>query len=145
MRENASAGWVAVALLIACGGCDPYGVPSVSSSLEETDVKGTVRVRGKPVNNGSVVFNAANVRRPDVGLRQAPINKDGTYAIRTLVGENSVQVSCKELYTAKNRMFAENESFLMAESGENVFDIDLPPGPQERPGAHTPRSKRSPR
>jgi hypothetical protein len=134
---------MAVVLLIACAGCDSFGVPRVSSSQEETAVRGTVRVRGKPVDNGSVVFNAANVRRPQVPLRSAPINKDGTYSAKTLVGENSIQVSCKELMTAKNHMFAENEFFLMAKSGENLFDIDIPPGP-EPPTATSPQhSKRS--
>jgi hypothetical protein len=104
-----------------------------------------VRVRGRPVDNGSVVFNAANVRRKNVGLRQAPINKDGTYTIKTLVGENSIQVSCKELLTAKNRMLSEAEYSLLAEPGQNTFDIDISPVSREGSGANPPRSKRSPK
>jgi hypothetical protein len=134
---------MAAALLAACGGCGPYGVPAVSSSLEETTVKGTVRVRGKPVNNGTVEFNPANVRRPNEGLRRAPINKDGTYSITTLVGENSVQVSCRELMSARNRMFAENEFALMAASGENTFDMDIGPAPQARTASNPPHTKGS--
>jgi hypothetical protein len=37
--------------------------------------------------------------------------------------------------TAKNHMFAEHEFFLMARSGENLFDIDIPPGPEQQPVA----------
>ena len=145
MRRLRLAEWMAIALVIACAGCDSFGVPPVSSSHEETVVRGTVRVRGQPVNNGSVVFNAANIRRSDVPLRSASINKDGTYTVTTLVGENTIQVSCKELMTAKNHMFAENEFFLMAKSGENRFDIDIPPGPEQPAVARPQRSKRSPR
>jgi hypothetical protein len=135
MRQSISAGLTAAALLLACGGCGSPGVPSVSSSRVETTIKGVVHVRGKPVDNGTVTFNAANVRRPDVGLRQVSINKDGTYTVKTLVGENYVQVSCKELNRSQNRMFGENEFMFMAEHGENTFDIDIAPTSLSRPGA----------
>jgi hypothetical protein len=140
MRQSVSAGLAAVALLLGCGGCGSPGVPSVSSSRVETTIKGVVRVRGKPVNNGTVTFNAANVRRPHVGLRQVSINKDGTYTVKTLVGENYVQVSCKELSRSQNRMFGENELMFMAEERENTFDIDIAPTSVTRPSVSSHKS-----
>jgi len=128
MRRFHLAGWTAVTLLMACGGCDPHGgAPSVSGSLEEATVKGTVRVYGKPVNNGSVIFNCVNIRRPNATPPQAPIKKDGTYEIKTLVGQNYVEVSCRELAKAKNRMFADTQIPVMVQAGENTIDLDLPP------------------
>jgi hypothetical protein len=133
MREGVVAGWPAIVLLCSCSACGPSGVSSLSASREETTVKGVVRIRGKAVDNGKVIFNAANVSRPDAELRQASINKDGTYTLKTLVGVNQVQVSCKELHTAQNRMFAETEYAFTADSGENTFDIEIPPPALARP------------
>jgi hypothetical protein len=143
MRQCVSGGWLTVALLFGCGGCSTQGVPYISSSQEETTVKGVVRVRGKPVDNGTVVFNAANVGRPNVALRKASINKDGTYSLKTLVGGNNVQVSCKELLKAENRMFNESEFSLTAERGETTFNIDIPPASLVEAGAKSPGSPRS--
>jgi hypothetical protein len=92
--------------------------------MEEATVKVTVRVHGKPVNNGSVVFNCVNIRRPNATMPQANINKDGTYEIKTLVGQNYVELSCKELATAKNRVYADTQIPVMVKSGENTIDLD---------------------
>ena len=59
--------WLA-AVILALAGCGTSHVSRDSTSLEETTVKGTVRVRGKPVDNGSVEFNAANVARTSAEL-----------------------------------------------------------------------------
>ena len=127
MRRCDLAGWTLGCLLLTCGGCDPHaGAPAVSGSLEEATVKGTVRIRAKPVTNGSVTFNCVNIRRPQASPPRAPINKDGTYEIKTLVGQNYVEVSCRELATAKNRVFADTQIPVMVKSGENTIDLDLP-------------------
>lgn len=116
-------------LLAGCLGCNPLsGGPSVSGSSEEATVSGSVRIRGKPVGNGQVIFHCANVSRPDARPRLAPINDDGTYTIKTLVGENNVEVSCKELQAPKNSRYAEDQHLVVVQSGENAFDIEIPPG-----------------
>ena len=121
----------AALLLLASAGCDPhYGAPPVSSSLEEATVKGTVRVQGKPVTNGRILFRCANIRRPTAKARDVPIAKDGTYTVTTLVGDNIVAISCKELHTKQNRPYLENEKTVIVESGENTLDFDIPPVPQ---------------
>jgi hypothetical protein len=134
MTRQRAAVWSALALLIASSGCHSYpGAPDVSGSMEEATVKGTVRVRGQPVNNGTVTFRTANVRRPTAPWHEAPIGKDGTYTVQTLVGENYIEVSCKELNTPQNRQLLDNERMVKIQSGENTLDIDLPPQAATQP------------
>jgi hypothetical protein len=120
-------GWSAVVILMVAGGCGS-GTPAVSGSLEEATVKGAVRIHGRPVNNGSVTFNCVNIKRPNTAPAHAAIRKDGTYEIKTLVGQNYVEVSCRELASPKNRVFADTQVPVMVEKGENAIDIDLPLG-----------------
>src|SRR5262245_24450250 len=110
LTHRIAAGWLTLVVFMPCTGCDPYaGALPVSGSLDEATVKGTVRVQGKAVTNGNVTFRTANIRRPDSPTRGAQISKDGTYTVKTLVGDNYVQVSCKELATPKNRQFIDLE------------------------------------
>jgi hypothetical protein len=117
--------WLTVMVLVVVGGCRFSDAPAISGSTEEATVKGTVRIRGKPATNGVVSFRTSNVNRPNVPLKEAPIGKDGSYTVTTLVGQNFVEVSCKELFTAKNRVLLENEQLVNINSGENTLDIDL--------------------
>jgi len=127
MQRYAIAGWMVIASLMACSGCDPHsGAPPVSGSLEEATVKGTVRVDGKLVKNGTVGFEVANIRRPNEGMRQAPISKDGTYEIKTLVGENYVELNCREMLTRKMRQYSGERINLIVKSGENQVDLEMP-------------------
>jgi hypothetical protein len=128
MTRRRAAGWLALALWAAgTGGCRFSDAPPVSGSMEEATVKGTVRVRGKPVTNGVVSFRCSNINRPKAEIREAPIGKDGTYTVKTLVGQNFVEVSCKETLSPKNRDLIENEQMVEIRSGENTLDIDIPP------------------
>jgi hypothetical protein len=127
MRRQNCARWLVLAVLTAGSGCDPYaGAPPISGSLEEANVKGTVRVDGKIVNNGFVLFEVANIRRPGILPRQVPIGKDGTYEVRTLVGENYVQINCKELFAPKMRILSGEVINLKVAPGENTIDLELP-------------------
>ena len=82
-------------LLLAALGCMDSR-PSVSSSTTEATVKGTVTIKGKPATKGSVVFDPSNYARKNEQPRSAPLNKDGTYSIKTLIGSNSIRVSSPE-------------------------------------------------
>jgi hypothetical protein len=118
--------WLAVSLWVAGGGCgNPFG------STEEATVKGIVRVRGKPATNGQITFRASNSNRRNAPTTNAPIGKDGSYTVKTLVGENSVTVICKELFARKNQMLVDLEDGQMVkiQAGENTLDIDFPPNP----------------
>jgi len=134
MTRRHAAGWLALALLAGYG-CGNPDAPPVSGSLEEATVKGTVRVRGKPVTSGVVSFRCSNINRPTATTREAKINKDGTYTITTLVGENFVEVSSKDVFSSKTPELIENEQMVRIQSGENNLDINIPPIPPGQPPA----------
>jgi hypothetical protein len=115
---------VAAAMLVVAWGCGD--VPPASSSTEEATVKGTVFIKGKPARKGQVVFDPANYQRKEVKANTAPVGKDGAYTIKTLVGVNSVRVEGPEVEKA-GASYA-NITFDV-KSGENSFDIKLPPEP----------------
>lgn len=125
VASRLAAASLALIVIVIVGGCRFSDAPSVSGSTEEATVKGTVRIRGKPATNGIVSFRTSNINRPNAPLKEAPIGKDGTYTVTTLIGENFVEVSCKELFTPKNRVLLENEQMVNINSGENALDIDL--------------------
>jgi hypothetical protein len=118
---------VALVALVVSSGCNVLSdTPAVSGSQEEATVKGTVRVRGKPVAGGEITFKCANVNRPKAQPRSAPIAKDGGYEIKTLIGQNYVEVSCTELNRKENRELRDREWAFMVNSGENTIQIDIP-------------------
>jgi hypothetical protein len=115
-------GLVAGFVLITTGGCGD-GTPSVSSSREEADVKGTVTIRGKPANRGEVVFDPSNIHRRDAGLASAKIGPDGRYSLKTLVGENAVRVRGPEV--DKDRSLDTNQLNVVIKSGANTVPVDV--------------------
>lgn len=114
----------AMVMLVGCGGGQ---TPSVSSSKEEAKVSGKVTLQGKSLNNGRVLFSPVNIKRADAQPRQAEIGKDGTYSISTLIGDNLVQIDCKELQLPKNRAIADTERTVNVKSGDNLIDLKIPP------------------
>jgi len=90
--------------------------------MEEATVKGTVTVKGEPLTKGQVNFDPANVNRK-VGPRTAPIGSDGTYTIKTLIGQNTVRVTGPTIGRDPN--LAMNERILDVQSGENQISIEL--------------------
>ncbi len=128
MTRRYLAGCLALTLFTATGGCGGNpSASSVSGSTEEVTLKGTVRVRGKAVNNGRVTFRTSNINRPNAPMKDVEIGKDGSYAVTTLVGQNFVEVSCKETLGPKNRDLIENEQMIVIQSGQSTLDIDIPP------------------
>ena len=120
------AGGLAFALFLVCG-CDFSGAPAVPTSTEEADVKGTVKVRGKLVNNGTIVFHTANIKRATKDVL-ATINKDGTFTAKTVVGQCTVLIDCKELGRTQNLQLQEAaEQTVTIEPGTNELNIKIPP------------------
>lgn len=109
-------------LTIAGTGCGG-GIPAVSTSKTEATVHGKVVVRGKPATKGLVWFDPANYRRKDVAARSTEVSKDGTYAITTLIGENSVRYEGPA--TAGNRELDGAIQSYEVKDGENQFDLVL--------------------
>ncbi len=117
--------WIPILALLTlasfcgCGG----GGPAATSTSEESTVKGTVTVNGKPATGGQVEFDPSNINRRDAKTVIGEIGKDGTYSVKTLVGENTIMISGPEIKAAKIEMA---KKFLDVKSGENDFPIMFP-------------------
>jgi hypothetical protein len=126
MRFRNPAGCLAFVLFLAWG-CDFSGAPPVPTSTEEAEVKGIVRVRGKPVTNGTIVFHSANIKRATKDVL-AKINPDGTFTAKTVVGQCTVLVDCKELGSKQNlKLLDAAEQVVTIEPGTNELNINIPP------------------
>ena len=113
---------VAAVVLGAASGCDD-GMPSVATSNEEVTVKGIVRVKGQPLDDGEITFDPTNIKRKDAGLRTAKV-KAGGYEIKSLVGGNSITVRSKQI--DKDMGLSSNSKYAEPTSGENQLDVDVP-------------------
>ncbi|SIN79461.1 hypothetical protein SAMN05444166_0899 [Singulisphaera sp. GP187] len=112
---------VLAAWMVALSGCDQSGgAPSVSSSTEEGTVHGTVTVNGKLASGGKILFDPSNIHRKSVSAASAEIGKDGTYSVKTLIGENLIRVESPE---TKKGMF--NVDSFDVKSGDNTHDVAL--------------------
>lgn len=112
----------AATLLGAVSGCDD-GTPAVASGHEEVSVKGTVKVKGKPLEDGEITFDGANIKRKDGTFKTAKV-KAGAYETKALVGGNSITVRSKEI--DKDLGLSANSKFVELKAGEeNTVDIEL--------------------
>jgi hypothetical protein len=116
--------WVAAPAMILAG-CGS-GAPYVEGSQEEATVKGTVKVRGKPLAGGEVHFNPSNSKR-QVGGRDAPIATDGTFTVKTLLGQNIVTVTPPKTRTKAQYGLEYEEKTVDIKSGENALDLEFLP------------------
>jgi hypothetical protein len=112
---------MALLLLPAAPGCDD-GKPYVDTSMTEATVSGIVKVRGKPAEGGTILFNASNSGRI-VPHRTATIGKDGSYTLKTYTGPN--QVSFEGELAQKDREIGLVKEFADVKSGNNAADFDL--------------------
>jgi len=115
-------GTLTVAWLVALWGCRG-GMPDASSSMAEATVKGTVKVRGKPVTKGTLIFDPANINRPEAKSRETTIKQDGTYEIKAIVGGNSVRLAGPML--AKEPTLEYQSQPADIQSGENTINLDF--------------------
>src|SRR4029077_16914294 len=111
-------GSVGLSMVLLVGwGCDNRGgAPPVSSSMEETTVKGTVTIKGKPASGGQIQFDPSNVDRK-VMPRTAKIGEDGTYTITTLVDGDVVTVTGPKIDKSLSAMV----QTVKVKSGENAI------------------------
>ena len=114
---------VAVFLGGGCGG--ETSATSAASSSEEAVVHGTVKVQGKLVRSGTVSFEPSQGDRSSAMPRTAPIGKDGTYSLKTLVGTNRVYVSAPAFPNEPNAQRLSLECDVRSEN--NTFNIEFPP------------------
>ena len=109
---------LALGLAAGCG----TSKPDVETSSEEATVSGTVYLGGEPAESGEIVFDASNYKRRDVFPVRARIGEDGTYSIKTLVGENLVGIT--ELNGISKDFLYPPPSFDV-QSGSNTHDIRI--------------------
>ncbi len=122
-RVCASAGLVALCCALAAGGCSS-GVPYAESSRKEATVTGRVTSQGKPVTTGKVIFDPANINRPNEPAATAEIGKDGAYEVKTLIGANRVTVAIPGRLTKGGAPYVQQLCDVQSEN--NVFDIAIP-------------------
>jgi hypothetical protein len=123
--EMRSGGWRAGALalwLTACCGCGD-GAPAASSSTEEATVHGIVTIDGMPSSGGKITFKSANIARRTTDA-SADIGEDGSYTIKTLVGENQIRVSPGPNKKKKGSGMYSVDVFEV-KSGDNTHDVTL--------------------
>jgi hypothetical protein len=120
--------WVGATLSVAglfvasgCGG----GLSSQDTSTAEAKVSGTVKLRGKTLDRGEIVFDPSNYKRKDAPARSAPIKKDGTYEITTFVGQNSVRLAGDAVQ--KEPMLSGAMQTIDVKPDDNKIDFDFPP------------------
>ncbi len=116
-RASEAAVFLAVAAILSAGACN-YGTPSASGTTEESSVRGTVTLKGKPATGGEITFDPSNISRKDAKVRTAAIGKDGSYTVTTLVGENMVSVQGKGVPT--------NSMLVVVKPGGDTVPIDVP-------------------
>jgi hypothetical protein len=127
--RGCSPGWrlaagLAVAWLIACAGCGMGGPTAPGSgSIEEATVHGKVTIKGVPARGGRIYFDPTNASRQSAPVASAEIGKDGTYTVKTWVGENRVNVETPE--TRKDPDLSIPQPFEV-KSGDNTLDVTLP-------------------
>lgn len=109
-------------LVILAAGCGS-GPPAVSSSNTEATVTGSVSVQGKRLSSGTISFDPANYERKDAVPRSAPIGKDGTFSLTTLIGENTVTIDSPEVQAT--REVASMTEMVDVQSGTNQVDLNF--------------------
>jgi hypothetical protein len=135
MKQRTFAHRVALAcgLLVAGLGCGDK--PAVSTATTEATVTGTVKIHGKLLDGGEVVFDPANYVRTKEVARKALIASDGTYSIVTLVGQNTVRVVLPRKGVgpqpdAKNDNRSGNVEYQQMEvdvkAGANTVNVEFP-------------------
>lgn len=115
----------AFALLTIGSGCDGGGKPSVDSSMEEATVKGVVKFKGELVTKGEIAFDPSNYQRKMEAARRVKIGPDGSYTLKTLVGDNRVSFAIPAM--ARDPQLQDLMIPYIVKRGENSFNIELPP------------------
>jgi hypothetical protein len=115
---------IVILVCLAASGCGE-GRPSVDTATTEATVNGTVRIRGKTATRGRISFDPSNYKRKDAKAASAPIGKDGSFTLTTLVGENMVSVTSPEI--TRNPALSYNRQTIVVNDGSNTITVELPP------------------
>jgi hypothetical protein len=113
---------MAFAALVAAPGCGGGASPG-SAPVEEATVHGKVTIKGVLAKGGTIYFDPTNASRQSAPVASAGIGKDGTYTIKTLVGENRVNVETPE---TRNEPDLSTPEPFDVKSGDNTLDVTIP-------------------
>lgn len=105
-------------ILLLAAGCSSE--PTLDTAKTEAVVKGVVKLNGKPATEGEIIFDPANYQR-NVPKVTAPIGKDGTYEIKTLVGDNMVTLG--GVLPKKYGILQYRKFIFTAAPGDNTYDF----------------------
>lgn len=122
MIRSVAASTSVLCLLLTAPGCSEK--PAVTTSTTEAEVAGSVTVKGKVVTSGKVIFDPSNYQR-NVPARTAEIQKDGTYKITTLLGQNQIRIESPAVQA--DRELNDSSLFYDVKASGNQYDIVLPP------------------
>jgi hypothetical protein len=125
LAQAAIAGLFVLVCGLVASGCGS-GAPYAEASRTEAKVTGRVVSQGKPVTKGQVVFDPANINRPNESARLAEIRKDGSYEVTTLIGANRVTVAIPGQPTRKKQVSPHVQLICEVHPGSNTFDITMP-------------------
>ena len=112
---------VASTALITLSGCEAPP-PAAATSNTEVTVKGVVKVDATLASDGDVVFDPSNYQRQGVP-RKAPIGKDGSYSIKTLVGQNTIKLGGE--LARKYQNLQHKQQVYEVQNGDNTHDLEF--------------------
>jgi len=127
-------GLITTTVLVVAWGCGEGAAPADSSSTEAT-VTGTVTIKGKRATGGEISFDPSNVNRKMEPPRRTEITKEGTYTVKTLVGDNVVRLSTPEVN--KDRQLGGQDYTVNVKPGENTYDLTIT-APAPAPASDSP-------
>ena len=99
--------------------------PSVDTATTEATVNGTVKINGTIATKGTISFDPSNYKRKDARPVSAPIGKDGTFTLTTLVGENAVSVSSPLIN--RDPTLSYNRQSIVVTDGSSPITVELLP------------------
>jgi hypothetical protein len=118
-------GWLSAGF--ACGlalsGCGSGSGDGAASLGEEATVHGKVTIKGVRAKSGRIYFDPTTASRQSVPVSSVEIGKDGTYTVKTLTGENRVNVETAETRSDSNLSIPET---FVVNSGDNSHDVTIP-------------------
>jgi hypothetical protein len=125
-RVGLAASTVVTVLALGCWGCGDGSTANPSANMAdraEATVTGRVSVKGKAVSKGKITFEPLDAQGFPIEERVTTIQKDGTYEVKTLTGNNGVTVTGTGVATVDSGYQRTN---FEVQPGPNTFDLELP-------------------
>jgi hypothetical protein len=112
-------GLATTALLLVVGGCSGLTAPREEITL----IKGTVKVKGKPLEGGGIMKFKAQLGDIKAPGPDVYIQRDGTYIGHALIGKNYVTLQPKKARGKVTKV--DGELTVDVKPGRNTLDLDF--------------------